>query len=221
MIILIGGEKGGTGKTTLASALAVMRAKDGHDVLMVDTDKQGSASAWAATRDEAEVTPRIPCVSKFGKSLPADLRELAKRFEDLIVDAGGRDSIELRSAMVAADRLYIPITPGQFDVWTLGTMRDLIEQARGFNEHLEGAVIINRASANPVVGETAEAAGIAAECGLDLAQTIIRDRIAHRHAVRAGLAAVELQPQDHKASAELHSLAAEVFGPRQAGRQSA
>ena len=52
-IILIGGEKGGTGKTTLAVNLAALRASQGRDVLLIDTDIQASASYWAQSRDEA------------------------------------------------------------------------------------------------------------------------------------------------------------------------
>ena len=59
MIILIGGEKGGTGKTTLSTNIAAKLALEGEDVLLVDTDKQGSASAWAATRDELEDVTRV------------------------------------------------------------------------------------------------------------------------------------------------------------------
>ena len=45
MIVLIGGEKGGTGKTTIATSLA------GRDVLLIDTDPQGSANYWAQSRN--------------------------------------------------------------------------------------------------------------------------------------------------------------------------
>ena len=65
-IVLIGCEKGGTGKTTIAVNLAVMRALAGRDVLLLDTDQQGNASFWAQIRDENQVLPRIACVSKFG-----------------------------------------------------------------------------------------------------------------------------------------------------------
>ncbi len=68
-IILIGGEKGGTGKTTLAVNLAALRALTGRDVLVIDTDIQASASYWAQTRDETGVTPRVACIQKFGKGL--------------------------------------------------------------------------------------------------------------------------------------------------------
>ena len=102
-IILIGGEKGGTGKTTLAVNLAALRALQGRDVLLIDTDVQASASYWAQSRDEAQTRPRIACIQKFGKGLPTEVRDLARRYQDLIIDAGGRDSVELRSSLVVAE----------------------------------------------------------------------------------------------------------------------
>ena len=80
MIVLIGGEKGGTGKTTLATNLAAMRALAGRDVLMIDTDPQGSANYWAQSRDEENITPRVACIQKFGKGLPKEVQDLAHRW---------------------------------------------------------------------------------------------------------------------------------------------
>ena len=98
MIILIGGEKGGTGKTTIATNLAAMRVNAGHDILLVDTDKQGSASAWSDIRDiKNKEISRIPNIQKFGSNLAADILDLKTRYGDIIIDAGGRDSIELRA----------------------------------------------------------------------------------------------------------------------------
>jgi len=190
----------------------VLRRQAGRDVLLVDTDKQGSASAWSATRDESAVEPRIPCVSKFGKSLSADLRDLAQRYDDVLVDAGGRDSLELRGAMVVAERLYVPVTPGQFDIWTLEMMGELVAQAQALNPDLLGWVVINRANPNPASAEAGEAWEGAGDCGLSTAATVLYDRIAHRYAARAGLCAVEYKPEDRKANAELQRLYGEVFG---------
>ena len=102
MLILIGGEKGGAGKTTLATNMAAMRALAGRDVLLIDTDPQGSANSWSQSRDDESITPRVACVQKFGKGLPAEVKDLSKRYQDIIIDAGGRDSVELRSALVVA-----------------------------------------------------------------------------------------------------------------------
>lgn len=89
MMLLVGGEKGGTGKTTLAVNLASMRACHGRDVLLVDTDPQGSASYWAQTRVDDGRLARVSSVQKFGKGLVAALKDLSLRYEDVIVDAGG------------------------------------------------------------------------------------------------------------------------------------
>ena len=211
-IILIGGEKGGTGKTTLAVNLAALRALQGRDVLLIDTDIQASASYWAQSRDEAGTQPRVACIQKFGKGLQTEVRDLAKRYQDLIIDAGGRDSLELRAALVIAERVYIPIQPSQFDIWTLGRMDDLVKTAQGFNPELQARVVISRASTNPSVNEVAEARNLLADFEhVRLSSAVIRDRIAYRKAARDGLSVEELKPTDSKAGEEMQALFQEVF----------
>jgi chromosome partitioning protein len=214
MIVLIGGEKGGTGKTTLATNLAAMRALAGRDVLLIDTDPQGSANYWAQSRDEEKITPRVACVQKFGKGIPAEVKDLATRYDDIIIDAGGRDSVELRSSMVIAEKVYIPIQPSQFDIWTLGQMDELVETARGFNPGLQARVIISRSSTNPSVRESDQAGQllVADFPNLDLADVTIRDRIAYRKAAKDGMAVAELSPKDSKAAEEMETFYKEVYG---------
>lgn len=212
MILLIGGEKGGTGKTTLAVNLAALRARAGRDVLLVDTDLQASASYWALSRDEGSTQPRVACIQKFGKGLQTEVQDLATRYQEVIIDAGGRDSVELRSALVVADRAFLPIQPSQFDIWTLGRMDDLVRTAQGFNPPLQCWVVLSRASTNPSVSEVNEAQSLWADFAhLQLAQTVIRDRIAYRKAARYGLSVEELKPVDAKAVEELRALYQEVF----------
>ena len=211
-IILIGGEKGGTGKTTLAVNLAALRALQGRDVLLIDTDIQASASYWSQSRDETGTRPRVACIQKFGKGLQTEARDLARRYQDLILDAGGRDSAELRAALVVAERVYIPIQPSQFDIWTLGRMDDLVKTAQGFNPGLQAWVTISRALTNPSVNEVAEARSLLADFEhLSLSSAVIRDRIAYRKAARDGLSVEELKPADPKATEEMRALFREVF----------
>ena len=111
-IVLFGGEKGGTGKTTLAINTAAMLAREGKDVLLLDTDRQGTASFWAVVREESETEPRISCVQKFGKGLAAQVRDLAGRYDEIIIDAGGRDSMELRYGLgVCSSKVKTSVTP--------------------------------------------------------------------------------------------------------------
>lgn len=212
MVVLVGGEKGGTGKTTFATNMAALRAGEGRDVLLVDTDKQGSASDWAAVRDEVDRVPRVSCVQVFGKQVTSQIQDLAGRYDDLIVDAGGRDSVELRSAMVVADRFYVPMQASQFDVWTIEQMEELVEQAQAINPALKASVFINRASPHPQVREAEEAEEILEEFEhLVFSGVVIHDRIAFRRAASDGIGVDEAESPDPKACKEVRSLYVSIF----------
>ena len=232
MIIIIGGEKGGTGKTTLATNLSSLFKQNGKDVLLVDTDKQGSASFWTSTRDtmiqefqkdekvlskilspKISSLNRVPNVQKFGDSIINEIQELETKYEDIIIDAGGRDSVELRAAITVANLLFIPIQASQFDVWTLGVLDNLITQAKIYNKALKAFIVFNRASSNPSVNEVKEATLAIAEefQNFKLCKTIIRDRIIYRKAAKNGLSINELLKQDEKANIEMLSFYKEVI----------
>jgi len=213
-ITVFGGEKGGTGKTTLAVNIAAMLAMKGKDVLLLDTDRQGTASFWATVRDEENIEPRVACVQKFGKGLPAQVRDLAERYDEIIIDAGGRDSMELRYALGVADRAYIPVQPFQFDIWTIRQMDTLVEMAKGLNEELAAFIVLNRVASNPAIREDRETREFITRENfqhLTLAESMIRDRIAFRKAARDGLAVVE-SGQDRKAVNEMNQLYEEIYG---------
>jgi len=212
MIILIGGEKGGTGKTTVATNLAAIRAIKEHDVLLVDTDKQGSASSWSDIRDTKEQSIRVPNIQKFGSNLTQDIKDLQKRYEDIIIDAGGRDSVELRAAMTIADKMFVPVQASQFDIWTLSIINDLVLQSKGFNPDLSPKVLINRASTNPSVQEVQEAREVFGEFeALSLSVSILKERISYRKAAKSGLSVIELDQPDAKSINEIMVLYEEIF----------
>lgn len=212
MIILIGGEKGGTGKTTIATNLAAIRKLKGHDILLIDTDKQGSASAWSDIRDAQASVERIANVQKFGNNLASDVRDFSKRYEDILIDAGGRDSVELRAAMTVADIMYIPVQASQFDIWTLSIINDLVSQAKAFNPTLQPYVLINRATTNPSVDEVEEAQSVVNDFeNLKLSILVLKERIAYRKAAKSGLSIIELGKKDPKAIHEITLLYYEVF----------
>lgn len=143
-IIVVGGEKGGTGKTTFATHLAYMRAVSGRNVVLVDSDPQRSASQFCATRLANGIFPEIPCQQlvaaiegREAKTLTLNLglivstlSKLSKQYEDVIVDTGGRDSPELRAALSMAHGVYMPMEPGQYGAWTLPKIEDYMMHAR-------------------------------------------------------------------------------------------
>jgi len=213
MIVLIGGEKGGTGKTTIAVNLAAMRTLAGHDVLLLDADRQGTASLWSAIRDENGIQPRVTTLQKTGANLHREVQALADKFADIIIDAGGRDSVELRAAMLVADNFFAPVKPSQFDAWTLATVEKLVAECRIVNQHLQVFAVVNQANPNPAITEADDAREFVQELnGIELAQTTIRDRISFRKSAREGRAVVEHKPTDAKAVAEIKALYAEVWG---------
>jgi chromosome partitioning protein len=212
MIVLIGGEKGGTGKSTLAINMAVCRAKKKKEVLVVDADKQGTTNLWSSLRNEKLIQPQIPCIQKHGKQLHKDIIALSEKYETIIIDAGGRDSVELRSAMLVADKFITPIRASQTDVWTLDNLEMIIDQAMTINETLKPYIVINQGPTNPVISEVKDIQELLREIeAFTLIKTIIRDRIAFRHSVKEGLGVIEAKSQDKKAVTEIVALYREVF----------
>lgn len=215
MIILIGGEKGGTGKTTIATNLAQMRASRGSDILLIDTDHQESSSLWGSTREENGIQPRVNCIQKRGKSISSDILDLSKRYTDIIIDAGGRDSQELRASLVCADIIIIPIQASQFDLWTLNTMEELVSSAKIYNQKIKAFCIINRGSTNPSVSEADEAKELFSELEeIAFPNIVLKDRITYRKAVSTGQGIEEMKPTDTKAKEEIEILYNFIFSPK-------
>lgn len=215
MIILVGVEKGGTGKSTVAVNLAAMRAANNKEVLLVDTDPQESATIWGATRSENGVYPRIACVFLKGK-VGFELDKLRDKFDTIIVDAGGRDSVELRQSMAMCDKMIMPFRPSQFDTWSLDKMAALIRDVEEkIEQRINAYALLNAVSSNPSVKEADEMRSLLSEYSesFPTLQATLAERIAYRRAAREGLGAAELKKElfDAKAASELERLYKEVF----------
>jgi chromosome partitioning protein len=208
MILVCGGIKGGVGKTTLATNMAVMRANDGMDVLLVDADDQGTASDFTAIRNEAMTEKGgagYTSIKLHGAAVRSEVTRMAQKYDDVVIDVGGRDTAGQRAALSVADIYVIPFLPGSFDVWTLESVGKLVEEARAFNETLKAVCVINRADAKG--SDNAEAAAIAKETpGLEFIDAPMGNRKAFRSAAANGLAVTEVKPSDPKAIAEVKKL---------------
>lgn len=209
MIVAMIGTKGGVGKSILGTNLAVLLAQQG-DVLLLDADRQGSGAGWAGLREEAELVPRVSCVQRFGK-LHRELEDLERRYGVVVVDTGGRDAEEARSALLAADLAILPMLPAQFDLWALEQTAEMIETARIYNEGLQVMAVFNRASTHPAEKEVREAREYLESLEITLAESVVRDRRAFRRAASEGRGVGELRPLDAKASAEIWDLFREVI----------
>jgi chromosome partitioning protein len=212
MIILIGGEKGGPGKTTIATNLAAIRTIEKGDTLLVDTDEQPTSSYWCSLREEKQVSPRVSSIQKRGKAVRTEVIGLKEKYADIIIDAGGRDSPELRGALLVADKAVFPLRPSQFDLWTLGRLDTLVDQAREINEDLQAFILINQASPNPGVKEAQEAREYISDIdNISLMKSFTSERIAFRRAAIHGMSVIEYKPVDQRAVDEIMSIYQEIF----------
>jgi chromosome partitioning protein len=209
MIILIGAEKGGSGKSTIATNVAVHLAKQAVDLVLVDTDAQATSARFVERRDDTQAQPSIPCVQKTG-DVSSTLRDLSRRYQVVIIDAGGRDSREMRSAMAVADLMLIPTKASQADLETLPKVNDLVSLARGLNPELKTTVVLSGAPTNPSIREVQDARELFSQFDqLTLADTTICERKVYRDALLAGRGVVELG--NSQARAEIQLLSQEFF----------
>jgi chromosome partitioning protein len=210
MILVVGNTKGGVGKTTLAVNLAVARALAGRDLLLVDGDEQGTALTFTQLRTEGLGEAGYTAVSLTGAALRSQVRQLAPKYDDIIIDVGGRDTGSLRAALTVADTLLVPVQPRSFDVWALDQVAALVVEAREINEGLRVVAILN--GADPQGGDNEAALQMIGDIeGIEALPTSIVRRKAFPNAAAEGKAVVEQTPRDAKAIDELTALINAVF----------
>jgi chromosome partitioning protein len=213
MIVTVGNTKGGVGKTTLAVNLAIARALTGRDVWLIDGDRQGTAQTAISIRAEAGHSPGIACATyPDGPTLRGQVQQQGSKFDDIIIDAGGRDSTALRAALVLSDVLLVPFQPRSYDVWALNDIAALVDEARSVRDGLRCFAVLNCADPGEHSTDNADAAAAVAEVSqFEYLPTPIRRRKAFANAAGAGQSVLEIKPQDAKASAEINALISALF----------
>ena len=210
MIILSGGIKGGAGKSTIATNLTIMRSLAGRDVLLIDADTQESSTNFTKLRHQNLGDAGYTCTKLNGRAVLTDGKRLAEKYDDLIIDAGGRDTTSQRAALILADVVVIPFVPRSFDVWTLKEVAEMIEEARVMNPRLVAYSFINKADS--VGSENSEAAEYIQETeAIKFIDSPLGYRKVFGKAVAQGLAVVEYIPKDDKGISEFKTFFNVVF----------
>lgn len=206
MLLVVGGIKGGSGKTTIATNLCQMRAAIGQKVLLVDADEQRSAYDWSQQRDESELVEqnvKFTSICLCGKAVFTNLKKMQSDYDDIIVDTGGRDTTSQRAALSIADKFLMPFKPSSIDIWTLGSLRTMIQEC--VNPNLKHYFIVNQS--DPKGTDNQDALEILSEYSdITCLPFLIGNRKAFRNAAGKGLGVFELQPRDEKACKEMKSL---------------
>ena len=200
MIITLGSYKGGCGKSTLATSIAAMLANNGADVVLVDADKQSTASTWAADRESLDLPP-VACVQKYD-NIRQTVLDLDKRYSHVVVDCAGHDSKELRTGMTAAHVLLSPFKPSQPDLDTSRKLAALVEQAQEINERLKAFAVLTMCPSNPSITEIRDAQDYLKDVStLTVIEPCVYDRKVYRDAICEGKGVTEMN--NEKAKAEI------------------
>lgn len=212
MIVMIGGVKGGTGKSTIATNLAAYLANQSADVLLLDVDPQATAFKWAMRRQKNYPdAPSVNASQASGGQVFDVIRDVSRRYEHIVIDSGGHASDAMKSAMLGAQRFYVPLRPSQADLETVGEVASMIRDVKALNQRLEAFSLISMASTNPSVLEPLEAREALKDIKeLRLSTQLIRDRKVYRDAFYEGVGVIEMS--SNKATPELQLLAQEVYG---------
>lgn len=202
-VIAVLNQKGGAGKTTIATNLARAFQLQGLNVLLVDSDPQGSARDWSAVRAD----PPVPVVGIDRPTIARDLNAVAHK--DLVVIDGAPQLTELAvSAMAAADLVLIPVQPSPYDIWATSDLVDLVKQRQSLTEGaLRAAFVVSRAIKGTRIG--AEVGTALAAYGLAALDSRVTQRVVYPCSAAGGTTVLDAEPEG-PAALEIWGLAAEI-----------
>lgn len=202
-VIAVLNQKGGSGKTTIATHLARALQLAGKDVLLVDSDPQGSARDWAAVRDDQPV----PVVGIDRPTIDRDLKNIAKK--DYVVIDGAPQAADLAvSAIKAADFILIPVQPSPYDIWATSDLVDLVKQRIEMTDgRLQAAFVVSRVIKGTRIG--AEVTETLEGYELPVLTARITQRVSYPTTAATGTTVLDAEP-DGDAAAEVRALLEEI-----------
>jgi chromosome partitioning protein len=211
MMILVGGEKGGSGKSCLAQNLAVYFARDKKAiVLMVDCDPQRTTSDWIQARNSDPSLPAINCIQLYGK-IRNDLLSLTQHYDYVIVDCGGQDNLALRAAMSVADHVIIPLRPKRRDLKTVPHMEDMLSTCKMVNPKMLASFVITQCPSLPNQAKRIlEAKDVCQSYGINVLNAVTFNRNVYDDSEEQGSSVLEIDPQG-KAAIEMTTIAEELL----------
>jgi chromosome partitioning protein len=200
-VITIAQQKGGAGKTTLATHLTIALCQRGYKVAVIDIDPQGSLTQWHKIREErmGEGYTGLHFSSLSGWRVSSEVSRLRRNYDVILIDSPPHVETEARSAIRAADLVLIPVQPSPTDLWATQATITLAK-----NEKIPVRTILNRVNANSKLVEQ-----IRTQLP-DLATTTLGNRVAYASAIMEGKGVTEVDPKS-QASQEIKLLVQEIL----------
>jgi chromosome partitioning protein len=207
MIVAFLNQKGGVGKTTLALHLAGEWSRLGKRVLVIDADPQASALDWSEQRNHQGIARLFGVVGLARDTLHRETGELARSVDHIVIDGPPRVAGLMRSALLAADLVLIPVQPSPLDGWASAEMLSLLREARIFRPELAARFVLNRCGPRSIIARETSAA--LADQDPPLLPSAIGQRVAFAEAMQHGRLVHELE-QAGAAARDIAWLAADV-----------
>ena len=199
-------QKGGAGKTTLATCVARELVLQGFDTVLVDADSQGSARDWRAATD----LETVPVVGMDRPTLDKDLKVLNPTGKSwIIIDGAGRNELMTASAIRAADVVIIPVHPSPYDIWAASDLVSLVKSRQQITDgRPKTAFVISKAvKRTRLTGDVNEAL---AEFDIPVFEAFTTQRQSYPSAAALGLTPADTEP-DGEAAKEIRAIVAELI----------
>jgi len=205
MIISFLNQKGGVGKTTLAVNVAACLTLIGHRVLLIDADKQGSATTWASLREDSD----FQVISLARENMARDALQMATDYSHTIIDGPPHAERVARSCIAASDLVLLPIEPSGLSTWASDLTVQQIQEFQEVKPALKCGFVVSRKIHGTVIGRDIRV--MAADKGIQILQSEIEQRVGYAEAMTMGKTVFEWLPHS-QAVQEIIKLTEEALG---------
>ena len=211
MIISVVNQKGGVGKTTVAINLAAMLRRNNFNLVLLDTDPQGSATQW----HDVEENQAVEVIHHPDPVRPADIDALLQNYDHIVIDAPPAIGEITRSVLAVSDLAIVPLSPSPLDIWSCWGTLEMISEVQRDKPDLKAQLLVSRKIPGTRVGREAREA-------IEVFETEIFDselcqRVAYVDSMTSGVSVMQYAPGS-KAMHEIESLFEEI-APLMNGRE--